>query len=381
MVAGFDRYYQIARCFRDEDLRADRQPEFTQIDIEMSFVEEDDVLDMVEGMVVAGFKAGFGVDVPRPFPRLSYDDAIARYGSDKPDLRFGMELRDVSALVAKSEFKVFSSAVASGGIVVGLCVSGQAERFSRKDIDGYTKLVGEYGAAGLAWAKVGEGELSGSIAKFFPGAAGKALTEAMGAGSGDLLFFVADRKSIARRALGELRLRLGAALGLRDPKVFHFAWVLNFPLFQHDPERNAWDSAHHPFTAPLDWDIADFAKDTEAIRSRAYDLVLNGWELGSGSVRIHRPDVQQRVFEFLGIGPDEQRDRFGFLLDALGYGAPPHGGIALGVDRTVAVALGLDSIRDVVAFPKTTSATDLMCDAPSTVRAEQLAGLHIRTSG
>ncbi len=377
MVGGLDRYYQIARCFRDEDLRADRQPEFTQIDLEMSFVEEDDVLALVEGMVVHGFEQGLGLEVRHPFPRLTWDEAMRRFGSDKPDLRFGMELTDVSALAARSSFQVFAKAVAGGGAVVGLCAPGQAERFSRKDIDGFTAFVADYGAPGLAWAKVGADGVSGSIAKFYGGDAGRELTAAMAAAPGDLLLFVADRAQVARRALGELRLKLGALLGLRDPSDFRFCWVVGFPLFEFDEEHGRWNAAHHPFTAPVDWDLEDYAAGTASIRSRAYDLCLNGWELGSGSIRIHRTDVQQRVFEFLGVGEEDQRRKFGFLLDALRYGAPPHGGIALGLDRTVALALGYDSIRDVIAFPKTASATDPMCEAPSPVAPEQLAELHI----
>jgi len=375
MVGGMDRYYQIARCFRDEDLRADRQPEFTQVDIEMSFVEEDQVLDLVEGMMVRAFGA-VGVDVPQPFPRLSHDEAMRRFGSDKPDLRFGMELIDVSEVVRDSDFKVFSQAVADGGAVAGLCVEGKAEDFSRKDIDALGAFAGEYGARGLAWAKVGADGLTGPISKFFGGDKGAALCAAMGAEVGSLMLFVADRVSVVQRALGELRVKLGGMLGLRDPSEFRFAWVTEFPMFAFNEDRGGWDSTHHPFTAPIDWE-SDFTQDTAAIRSRAYDLVLNGWELGSGSIRIHRKDVQQRVFDFLGISKEEQESRFGFLLEAFRYGAPPHGGIALGVDRVIALSLGLDSIRDTIAFPKTTSATDLMCEAPSTVAPEQLADLHI----
>ncbi len=378
MVGGLDRYYQIARCFRDEDLRADRQPEFTQIDLEMSFVEEDDVLNLVEGLMVEGF-AALGIDVARPFQRLDYDDAMLRYGSDKPDLRFGLELVDVSDAVRDSSFKVFAGAVADGGAVRAICVPQAAERFSRKDIEGKLgAVVAEYGARGLAWAKVGaDGIAAGSISKFFAGEAGKPLLEAAGAAEGDLLLFVADRVSVVQRALGALRTALGDLLGLATPGEYQFAWVTGFPLFDYNEDKGRWDSSHHPFTAPVDWELADYATDTAAIRSRAYDLVLNGWELGSGSIRIHRPEVQTRVFEFLGIGEEEQRQKFGFLLDAIRFGAPPHGGIALGLDRIMTLALGYDSIRDVIAFPKTTSATDLMCDAPSPVAAEQLADLHI----
>lgn len=376
MIAGMDRYYQVARCFRDEDLRADRQPEFTQFDLEMSFVEEDDVLEVVEGMMVAAF-AEVGIDVPQPFPRLAHADAMRRYGSDKPDLRFAMELVDVSELVASCDFKVFAGAVADGGSVAGLCVEGQAESFSRKDIDGLQAFAADYGARGLAWAKVGDDGLTGPIAKFFEGEKGAALCAAMGAKPGSLMLFVADRTPIVRRSLGELRVKLGTMLELRKPGDFRFAWITEFPLFEYNEDRGRWDSSHHPFTAPVDWDITDFGQDTAAIRSRAYDLVLNGWELGSGSIRIHRRDMQRKVFDFLGIPEEEQKSRFGFLLEAFRYGTPPHGGIALGVDRVIALSLGLESIRDVIAFPKTTSATDVMCEAPSPVAPEQLADLHI----
>jgi len=377
MVAGIDRYFQIARCFRDEDLRADRQPEFTQIDLEMSFVEENDVLDMVEGMVIEAFREGFGIELPHPFPRLGYDEAIATYGSDKPDLRFAMQLVDVSAIARESEFKVFADAVRNGGAVMGLCAKGAAERFSRKDIDGLTALVGEYGAKGLAWAKVQADGLQGSIARFFPDERGRQLAAALGAEVGDVMFFVADQQKVVHRALGELRLRLGTVLGLRDPKQFRFAWVTNFPMFEWSEERQRWEFAHNPFSAPVNWDDDDFAADPLRHRSRAYDLVMNGWELGSGSIRIHRPELQKKVFAFLGIDEEQQRANFGFMLDAYRYGAPPHGGIALGVDRLVTLALGLDSIRDAIAFPKTASAADLMADAPSPVSQAQLDELGI----
>ncbi len=380
MVGGLDRYYQIARCFRDEDLRADRQPEFTQIDLEMSFVEEEDVMNLVEGMMVHGVEAGFGIEVPTPFARLGYEDAINRFGVDKPDLRFGMELKDISELAGRSDFKVFSQTVADGGIVKGLVVEGEADRFSRKDIDGLATFAADYGARGLAWAKITPEGVTGAISKFFDGDRGQELIAAMGAKPKDLLLFVADRRSVVHRALGELRVELGRRLGLTDPKVFQLCWVSNFPLFVYNEDRGTWESSHHPFTAPVDWDLEDYSSDTGRIQSRAYDLCMNGWELGSGSVRIHRRDVQERVFRFLGISEAEQQQKFGFLLEAFRFGAPPHGGIALGLDRLVALALGCDSIREVIAFPKTTSATDLMCNAPSAVAAEQLADLHILTN-
>ncbi|MEZ5965131.1 MAG: aspartate--tRNA ligase [Planctomycetota bacterium] len=378
MVAGIDRYFQIARCFRDEDLRADRQPEFTQIDLEMSFVEEENVLEMVEGMLIHAFRAGFGIELPHPFPRFDYDEAMSTYGNDKPDLRFDMKLVDVGELVRHSDFKVFADTMANGGSVRGLCAKAAGERFSRKDIDALTAFVGEYGARGLAWAKVTAEGLQGSIAKFFGGDAGAALCRAMDAAPGDILFFVADKKKVVLKALGELRLRLGSILGLRDPEVFRFAWVTNFPMFEWSDERNKWEFAHNPFSAPVDWSVTDFTQDTEKHKSRAYDIVMNGWELGSGSIRIHRPELQKQVFAILGISEDQQRANFGFMLDAYRYGAPPHGGIALGVDRLVTLALGLDSIRDAIAFPKTASATDLMADAPSPVGQAQLEELGIR---
>ena len=377
MVSGMDRYYQIARCFRDEDLRADRQPEFTQVDIEMSFVEEDQVLELVEGMMVDAMRAGFDIDVKTPFPRMTYEEAMRRFGVDKPDTRFGMELIDISEVAAGSDFKVFSGAIENGGVVQGLCVRGEAENYSRKKIDALTSFVAEYGARGLAWAKITGDGVTGSISKFFDGDKGAALIAAMGAEPGDLLLFVADRQSVAHRALGELRVKLGDDLGMRNPKEFELCWVTNFPMFVENEETGRWDSSHHPFTAPVDWDVEDFGVDTAKVESRAYDLVMNGWELGSGSIRIHRQDVQKKVFEFLGIGEEEQESKFGFLLDAFRFGAPPHGGIALGVDRIVTLALGCESIRDVIAFPKTAKATDLMCAAPSPVSGEQLADLHI----
>ncbi len=377
MVAGLDRYYQIARCFRDEDLRADRQPEFTQIDLEMCFVEEHDVLDIVEAMVIQGFKEGFGIDLPQPFPRFDYKEAMEKYGCDKPDLRFGMTLIDCTEHAKTSDFKVFSGAVATGGIVKGICAEGAAEKFSRKGIDELTAFVTGLGAKGLAWAKVTANGIEGSIAKFYEGEKGQALIAHMGAKAGDLLLFVADSRRVVHKALGDLRLKVGGILGLRDPKVFRCCWVLNFPMFEWNDEKGRWQFAHNPFSAPVDWDIQDFSKDTENIRSRAYDFVMNGWELGSGSIRIHRTELQARVFEFLGISKEQQKANFGFLLDAYRYGGPPHGGIALGVDRLVTLALGREGIRDVIAFPKTAAAYDLMAEAPGSVSAEQMAELSI----
>jgi aspartyl-tRNA synthetase len=380
MVAGLDRYYQIARCFRDEDLRADRQPEFTQIDLEMSFVEEHDVLDMVEGMVVQCLREGFDIELPQPFPRFDYFEAMEKYGCDKPDLRFGMTLIDCTELARRSSFKVFQGAVEVGGIVKGLCVAGAAEKFSRKGIDELTAFVNGLGAKGLAWAKVTAAGVEGSIAKFYEGDKAKELIAHMGGKPGDLLLFVADQKKVVHKALGDLRLKLGTTLGLRDPKVFRCCWVLNFPMFEWNDEKGRWQFAHNPFSAPVNWDIQDFSVDTEKIRSRAYDFVMNGWELGSGSIRIHRPALQAKVFEFLGISKELQRANFGFLLDAYKYGGPPHGGIALGVDRMVTLALGREGIRDVIAFPKTSMAFDLMAEAPGGVSPEQMAELQIAST-
>ncbi len=377
MVAGLDRYYQIARCFRDEDLRADRQPEFTQIDLEMSFVEEHDVLDLVEGMVVHGLREGFGIELPQPFPRFDYETAMALYGNDKPDLRFGMTLVDCTELARKSAFGVFSGAVAQGGIVKGLCATGAAEKFSRKGIDELTTFVQGFGAKGLAWAKVTAAGVEGSIAKFYAGEAGRELLAHFDAKPGDLLLFVADQPKVVHKALGEVRLKVGGLLGLRDPKQFRCCWVLNFPMFEWNDEKQRWQFAHNPFSAPVDWDVQDFSVDTEKHRSRAYDFVMNGWELGSGSIRIHRTELQAKVFDFLGISKEHQRANFGFLLDAYKYGGPPHGGIALGVDRLVTLALGREGIRDVIAFPKTATAYDLLSEAPSEVTDEQLRELSI----
>ncbi|MEW6074383.1 MAG: aspartate--tRNA ligase [Planctomycetota bacterium] len=383
MVAGFDRYYQVARCFRDEDLRADRQPDFTQLDMEMSFVEEDDVFAAWERALAATFREALGVELATPFPRLRHAEAMERYGSDKPDTRFGMELTDVAAWARRSEFRVFRDALAAGGRVLGIRVPGAAA-LSRKEIDALGRDAAELGAKGLAWWKAGRDGGAGPLARFAAGGLAPALMAAMGAEEGDLCLFVADRAAVARRALGELRLQLGRRLGLVR-EGWNLLWVTHFPLFERDEATGRFTSAHHPFTAPEDWDLQGITASDDPrlgeLASRAYDLVLNGWELGSGSVRIHRADVQERVFAVLGISREEAREKFGFLLEALQYGAPPHGGFALGIDRTVALTLGLDNIRDVIAFPKTASATDLLCAAPSRVPDAQLAELHIQRAG
>ncbi len=382
MVSGYDRYFQVARCFRDEDLRADRQPEFTQLDMEMSFVEEEDVFAAWEGVLVDTFREALGVELEAPFPRLRWSEAMERFGSDKPDMRYGCELIDVAEWARASDFKVFTGALEGGGGVRGLCVPGGAQ-LSRKKIEAFEAVVKEFGAKGMAWWKAAADGGAGPLARFAAGERAGALMQAMGAKDGDLCLFVADEIPIIYRTLGELRSHLARELGWipeaapTDAAAWRLTWVTHFPMFEWDPETKRYFSSHHPFTAPEDWDLAGEPAD---MTSRAYDLVLNGWELGSGSVRIHREDVQNKVFELLGIGPEERQEKFGFLLDALAYGAPPHAGFALGIDRIVALTAGLDSIRDVVAFPKTASATDLMCSAPSEVPPELLSEIHIRTA-
>lgn len=380
MVSGFDRYYQVARCFRDEDLRADRQPEFTQLDMEMSFVEEEDVFAVWEEVLVDTFRDALGVELTTPFPRLRWEEAMQRYGVDKPDTRFGLELADVGAWAGQCDFKVFRGALDAGGSVLALVVPAE-HSFSRKQVEALEAVAKEYGAKGLAWWKAGRAGGSGPLARFVGDEASTTrLMESCAASEGDLCLFAADRTPIARRVLGELRNHLGRRLELIEPGRLDFVWVTHFPMFELDEDTGAWVSLHHPFTAPEDWSLGGDDPDPGKLASRAYDLVLNGWELGSGSIRIHRQDVQQRVFRLLGIEPEEQRRKFGFLLDALAHGAPPHGGFALGLDRSVALSLGLDNIRDLIAFPKTASATDLMCGAPSPVDPEQLADVHVAST-
>lgn len=378
MVSGFERYYQIARCFRDEDLRADRQPEFTQIDIETSFLTQEEIMNMIEEMLVKMMKDVKGLDIPRPFPRLSYEAAMGRYGSDKPDTRFEMELIALNEVVANCGFSVFASAVEAGNEVKALCVKGAAERFSRKDIDKLTDYVKKYKAKGLAWVKITEEGFNGPIAKFFNEDEVASIKMATNAEIGDLLLFVADTKAVVADSLGALRSHLGKELGLIDESKFNFLWVIDWPLFEYDVEAGRFFAAHHPFTMPSLDTLETFDTDPHNAKAQAYDIVLNGFELGGGSLRIYRPDVQSRMFEALGFKKEEAEEQFGFLMNAFKYGTPPHGGLALGLDRIAMILTGSASLRDVIAFPKNASATCPMTEAPGHVSETQLNDLHIQ---
>jgi aspartyl-tRNA synthetase len=377
MVAGMERYYQIARCFRDEDLRADRQPEFTQVDIETSFMSQDQLLDMMEQLMARLMKETIGVDIPLPFQRITYADAIGKYGSDKPDLRFGLELVDVTDLVATSGVKVFADVVKKGGQVKALNAKGCAS-WSRKEIDDLLPFAARYGAKGLAWIQVKDGEWKGPIVKFFTEQEIVLLKERLGAEEGDLLLFSADNKKVVADVLGNLRLKIGRDLGLIDENQFKFAWVVDFPLLSYDEEEKRWVAEHHPFTRPKDEDLHYFDTDPGKIRAQAYDLVLNGYEVGGGSMRIYKREVQEKMFKALGFSPEDAYEKFGFLLDAFEYGTPPHGGIAFGFDRLVMLITGRSNLRETIAFPKTASATDLLTDAPGQVSDKQLEELSIR---
>ncbi|MGD9719693.1 MAG: aspartate--tRNA ligase [Pirellulales bacterium] len=382
MIAGYDRYVQVARCFRDEDLRADRQPEFTQLDLEMSFVDSDDVIHLIDGLVARLAKEILGREVKLPLARMTYDEAMERFGHDAPDLRFGMELVELTDLAREAEFRVFRETAEGGGRVRGINAQGAAARYSRKGIDELTNfVVQDFGARGLAWFKVEEGgTLASPIAKNFSPALLARIGERMQAKAGDLLLFVADKFEVTCKALYALRKRFGEELALYEPGAMSFSWIVEFPMFAWDAEENVWAAMHHPFTAPRPQDLAMLTSDPGKCRAQAYDLVINGYEAGGGTIRIHDPQVQQQVFALLGITTEQARERFGFLLDALGYGAPPHGGIALGLDRVVMLFGGGDNIRDCIAFPKTQKATDLMTDAPGPVGAKQLRelGLPVR---
>lgn len=377
MVAGFERYFQIVKCFRDEDLRADRQPEFTQIDIEMSFVEPQDVQDLAEGMLSYAHECVFGTPLDIPFPRLTYAEAMERFGSDRPDLRFGLELIDFTELVADSGFKVFSSVAQSGGKVKGINAKGCAS-FSRREIDSLTEYVAQFGAKGLAWIVVGENEVKSPIAKFFSEEQLNRLLKAAEAVPGDLLLFVADEPATVAAALGNLRLELARRTGLiTDETPDKYVWITDFPMFEYSEEEQKYVAIHHPFTSPRDEDLPKVSENPADVKAKAYDLVLNGTELGGGSIRIHRRPVQEQIFAALGLSQDEVADKFGFLLEALSFGAPPHGGIAFGLDRLVMLWSKSESIRDVIAFPKTQSAMDLMSKAPAPVTPQQLKELSL----
>lgn len=377
MVAGFDRYYQVARCFRDEDLRADRQPDFTQIDMEMSFMSQEEILTMIEGLIAHVMKEVKGIDVVTPFPRLDYEEAMERFGSDKPDTRFGMELKDVSDLVENLDFKVFSNAVEQGGAVKCIVAKGCAEQYSRKDIDALGKYVANYGAKGLAWVKVTEEGLNGAIAKFFTDEVAQELVARVDAEVGDIILFAADSKKVCYASLGALRQKLAADLDLIDKDKYNYLWVVNWPLLEYDEERGKYSAAHHPFTMPKIEDVELLETAPEKAYAQAYDIVLNGYELGGGSIRIYDKDVQSSMFKALGFSEEEAKSQFGFLLDAFEYGVPPHGGCALGLDRFVMLLAGRDNLRDTIAFPKTAAAADPMTQAPSPVDLEQLLELNI----
>ncbi|MCL4298920.1 MAG: aspartate--tRNA ligase [Anaerolineae bacterium] len=385
MVAGYDRYFQIARCFRDEDQRGDRQPEFTQLDMEMSFVDRDDVMELIERLMIGIVENNTERQILyKPFPRLSYHEAMARFGRDNPDIRFGMELVEINALVANSSFKVFSDTVASGGLVKGMNVKGQAH-YSRKQIDELGDFVKEFGAKGLAWLAVetgdgeqGTGATRSSFAKFLSAEETAAIIKQLQGEPGDLLLFVADQPAIANESLGRLRVELGQRLGLFDPNVLAFCWVIDFPFLVWNEEEKRWDPSHHLFTAPMDEDIPLLETDPSQARGKQYDLVLNGYEIAGGSIRIHQRDLQEKVFGLIGLEIEEAKRQFGHMVEAFEYGTPPHGGIAPGIDRIVMLLAGEPNIREVIAFPKSQSAADLMANAPTEVHPQQLRDLHIK---
>lgn len=379
MIAGYDRYIQIARCFRDEDLRADRQPEFTQVDLEMSFVDAEDVIGMVDGLMQKLAKDVLDIDLELPLPRMTYEEAMRRFGHDAPDLRFGMEIVDCTDLAAESDFGVFKSVADGGGFVRAINAKKGTDTYSRRGIDGLTEFVKGYGAKGLAWFRCeDDGKLGSTIAKFFSDEVLVKFAERLDAEPGDLILFSADAWPATCQVLHALRTKIGKEMKLYDPKAMNFSWVVDFPMFEYDDDEKRWFATHHPFTAPLDEDLHLLESDPHKCRAKAYDLIINGHEAGGGTIRIHDPETQSKVFGLLGIDEETARDRFGFLLDALAYGAPPHGGLALGLDRVVMLFGGLDNIRDVIAFPKTQKATDLMTEAPGSVDTKQLKELGIK---
>ncbi|MBF0713274.1 aspartate--tRNA ligase [Gemella sp. GH3] len=377
MVAGFDRYYQIARCFRDEDLRADRQPDFTQIDMEMSFMSQDEIITMIEGLIAHVMKAVKGIDVKLPFERMDYNEAMERFGSDKPDTRFGMELKDVSDIVENIDFKVFTNAIEQGGAVKCIVAKGVADKYSRKDIDALGNYVANYGAKGLAWVKVTEEGFTGAIAKFFDEEVITKIKERTDAEVGDIILFAADSNKVCYASLGALRQKLARDLDLIDSNKFNYLWVVNWPLLEFDEESGKYSAAHHPFTMPKVEDIHLLETSPEKAYAQAYDIVLNGYELGGGSIRIYDKDIQTSMLKALGFSEESARSQFGFLLDAFEYGVPPHGGCALGLDRFVMLLAGRDNLRDTIAFPKTANASCLMTESPSKVDLEQLLELNI----
>ena len=379
MVSGFDRYFQIAKCFRDEDLRADRQPEFTQIDVEMSFVDADDVMTINEGFIVKAFREALGIELETPFIRLPYREAMDRYGCDKPDIRFGLELVNVSDIVENCGFKVFSDAVKNGGSVRAINAKGCAAKFSRREIDSLVEFVKSCKAKGMAWIAIEGGEIKSAITKFFSEDEIKAILERTGAETGDLVCFVADKNEIVYGALGQLRLELARRLNLQPQNSFKFLWVTEFPLLEYSPEEKRWVAMHHPFTSPMDEDVQYLETDPGRVRAKSYDIVLNGVEIGGGSIRIHSQELQSRMFKLLGFTEEQAWNRFGFLLEAFRYGTPPHGGIAFGLDRLVMLMAGRSSIRDVIAFPKIQNSSCPLTDAPSFVEPGQLKELHIKT--
>lgn len=378
MISGFDKYYQIVKCFRDEDLRADRQPEFTQVDIEMSFVDQEDVMAMGEEMLRKVVKDVKGIDVPGPFPRMTYAEAMSRYGSDKPDTRFDMELINVSQLGHEMDFKVFKDTVENNGEIKAIVAKGAADQYTRKDMDALTEFVNIYGAKGLAWVKVTDEGLTGPIARFFEDKDAEQLKSLTEASAGDLVMFVADKPEVVAQSLGALRIKLAKELGLIDESKLNFLWVTDWPLLEYDDESKRYVAAHHPFTSPKKEDIDKLDSEPENAQANAYDIVLNGYELGGGSIRIHNGELQEKMFEVLGFTKEQAQEQFGFLLDAFKYGAPPHGGIALGLDRLVMLLTNRTNLRDTIAFPKTASATCLLTDAPGEVSEKQLEELSLR---
>lgn len=379
MVAGYDRYFQIAKCFRDEDLRADRQPEFTQIDIEMSFVNVEDVLTVNEGFIKKAFKEAMDIELETPFIRMPYKEAMDRFGSDKPDIRFGMELVNLSDIVENCGFKVFADAVKNGGSVRAINAKGCGAKFSRREIDSLVEYVKIYRAKGMAWIGVEENELKSAITKFLTEDEIKAILDRVRAEPGDLICFIADKNSIVYDALGQLRLELARKLDLLDKEEYKFLWVTEFPLYEYDEEEKRWVAKHHPFTSPMDEDLEHLDSDPGRVRAKAYDIVLNGVEIGGGSIRIHDQKLQSKMFDMLGFTREDAQEKFGFLLDAFRYGTPPHGGMAYGLDRLIMLMAGKSSIRDVIAFPKVQNSSCLMSNAPDFVEPKQLKELHIKT--